>query len=65
PPEWFQGFVAALEAGGTEVRARTWPGTEHSFANRDVALHAPDAAAEAWSITVGFLRDRLAGGAGG
>jgi carboxymethylenebutenolidase len=65
PPELYDGFVAALRAAGTEVEVHTWPGTEHSFANRDVALHAPDAAAEAWSITVGFLRDRLAGGAGG
>ena len=65
PPEFYDGFVAALRAAGTEVEVHTWPGTEHSFANRDVALHAPDAAAEAWSITVGFLRDRLAGGAGG
>lgn len=33
--------------------------------NGDVALHAPDAAAEAWAITVEFLRDRLAGVASG
>jgi carboxymethylenebutenolidase len=65
PPEFYDGFVTALRAAGTEVEVHTWPGTEHSFANRDVALHAPDAAAEAWSITVGFLRDRLAGGASG
>jgi carboxymethylenebutenolidase len=65
PPEFFDGFVAALRAKGTEVAVHTWPGTEHSFANRDVALHAPDAAAEAWSITVQFLRDRLAGPAAG
>ena len=65
PPEFYDGFVAALRAADTEVEVHTWPGTEHSFANRDVALHAPDAAAEAWSVTVGFLRDRLVGGAGG
>jgi carboxymethylenebutenolidase len=65
PPELYDGFVTALRAAGTEVEVHTWPGTEHSFANRDVALHVPDAAAEAWSITVGFLRDRLGGGAGG
>jgi dienelactone hydrolase len=39
----------------------TWPGTEHSFANRDVALHAPEQAAEAWSITIAFLRRHLLG----
>ena len=41
PPELYDGFVAALRAAGTEVEGHTWPGTEHSFANRDVALHAP------------------------
>jgi len=65
PPEFYDRFVSALRAAGTEVAVHTWPGTEHSFANRDVALHAPDAAAEAWSITVRFLRDRLAGAAAG
>ena len=60
PPEFYDRFVAALRAAGTEVTVHTWPGTRHSFANRDVPLHAPDAAAEAWSITVGFLRDHLA-----
>jgi carboxymethylenebutenolidase len=61
PPEFYEGFVAALRAGGTEVEVHTWPGTEHSFANRDVALHTPEQAAEAWSTTVGFLRRHLLG----
>jgi carboxymethylenebutenolidase len=61
PPELYDGFVNALRAAGTEVEVHTWPGTEHSFANRDVALHAPDQAAEAWAITVRFLRDHLLG----
>lgn len=65
PPELYEGFVTALRAAGTEVEVHTWPGTEHSFANRDVALHAPDQAAEAWSITVRFLRDHLLGPAAG
>jgi carboxymethylenebutenolidase len=64
PPELYEGFVTALRAAGTEVEVHTWPGTGHSFANRDVALHAPEQAAEAWSITVRFLRDRLLGPAG-
>jgi carboxymethylenebutenolidase len=63
PPEFFDGFVAALRAAGTEVAVHTWPGTRHSFANADVPAHVPDAAAAAWSITVGFLGDRLAGAA--
>jgi carboxymethylenebutenolidase len=65
PPEFYDGFVTALRANGTEVAVHTWPGTEHSFANRDVALHAPDAAAKAWPITTGFLRDRLTGATAG
>ena len=65
PPEFYEEFVTALRAAGTQVEVHTWPGTEHSFANRDVALHAPDQAAEAWSITVRFLRDRLLGAAAG
>jgi carboxymethylenebutenolidase len=65
PPEFYDRFVAALKAAGTEVAVHTWPGTEHSCANRDVALHVPDAAAKAWSITFQFLRNRLAGTAAG
>jgi len=61
PPEFYEGFVAALRAAGTEVEVHTWPGTEHSFANRDVALHAPEQSAEAWAVTVGFLRRHLLG----
>jgi carboxymethylenebutenolidase len=59
PRETYEAFAAALQAAGTEVHAHTWPGTEHSFANGDVALYAPSPAAEAWSITVQFLRDHL------
>ncbi len=59
PPEFYEQFIAALRAAGTPVEARTWPGTEHSFANADVVLYAPTAAAEAWPITVRFLRDHL------
>ncbi len=62
PPEFYERFVATLREAGTELEVHTWPGTQHSFANRDVALHAPEAAAGAWSITVRFLRQRLLGG---
>jgi len=61
PPEFYEGFVTALRSAGTEVEVHTWPGTEHSFANRDVALYAPAQAEQAWSATVEFLRDRLTG----
>ena len=60
PPDAVERFVAELRAAGTEVEARTWAGTEHSFANLDVPLHAPAPAAEAWSVTVAFLRRQLA-----
>jgi carboxymethylenebutenolidase len=59
PPEVFEQFVTGLRAAGTPVEARTWPGTEHSFANADVALYTPTQAAEALSITVRFLRHHL------
>jgi carboxymethylenebutenolidase len=61
PPEFYEGFVTALRSAGTEVEVHTWPGTGHSFANRDVALYAPAQAEQAWSVTVEFLRDRLTG----
>jgi carboxymethylenebutenolidase len=62
PPEYFEAFIGALKAGGTEVEVHTWPGTRHSFANRDVPLHAPAQADQAWSITVEFLGRHLGGG---
>ena len=65
PPELFQRFVTALKAAGTPVEAHTWPGTEHSFANADVALFAPDQATKAWPITVRFLREQLGSGSVG
>jgi carboxymethylenebutenolidase len=65
PPEYYEQFEAALRAAGTQVEVHTWPGTEHSFANRDVPLHTPEQAAEAWSITVGFLRRHLLGSGDG
>ncbi len=65
PPEFYDAFIAALRARGTGVEVHTWPGTEHSFANRDVPLHTPGQATEAWSITVGFLRRHLLGSQAG
>lgn len=62
PPEYFESFIAALKAGGTEVEVHTWPGTRHSFANLDVPLYAPAQADQAWSITVEFLGRHLGGG---
>jgi hypothetical protein len=47
------------EQDGTEAEARTWPGTEHWFANVGVAACAPGQATGAWSATVAFLRRHL------
>ncbi len=54
-------FVAELRAAGTPVVDRTWPGTEHSFANADVPAWAPGQAADAWAATVDFLARQLRG----
>jgi carboxymethylenebutenolidase len=59
PDETPEAFLAGLRAAGTIAEARTWPGTEHSFANPDVALYEPDAAALAWVDTVAFLDRHL------
>ena len=53
-------FIADLQKQGTVVEQRTYPGTEHSFANADVAAFVPDAAQQAWSETVEFPRRYLA-----
>jgi carboxymethylenebutenolidase len=62
-PDFPERFAGALRAAGTEVESHTWLGTEHSFANPDVPLHAPEQAAEAWAGTVAFLRRHLDAGA--
>jgi carboxymethylenebutenolidase len=55
-------FIADLQSQGTVVEQRTYPGTEHSFANADVSAFVPDASQQAWSETVEFLRRRLTQG---
>ena len=52
-------FMAEARARGTPVADRTWPGTEHSFANADVPAWAPGPAADAWADTVAFLSRHL------
>ncbi|WP_407344165.1 dienelactone hydrolase family protein [Pengzhenrongella phosphoraccumulans] len=54
-------FVAAVRAGGATVDDFLYRGTEHSFANADVALSDPHAAEVALARTIGFLHARLAG----
>ncbi|HEY5518756.1 MAG TPA: dienelactone hydrolase family protein [Cellulomonas sp.] len=55
-----QAFVAALRVAGTPVDSFTYPGTEHSFANADVAFSEPHATEVALARTIGFLHARLA-----
>jgi carboxymethylenebutenolidase len=59
PSDLPAGFVADLRAAGTLVVDRSWPGTQHSFANADVPAWAPRQAAAAWAETVDFLADHL------
>jgi carboxymethylenebutenolidase len=59
PAETPEVLVAALHEAGTEAEARTWPGTEHSFANPDAAVYQAAAAESAWAETVAFLGRHL------
>jgi carboxymethylenebutenolidase len=59
PPDLPAIFTAQLRAAGTLVIDRTWPGTEHSFANADVPAWRPGPAADAWAETVAFLARHL------
>jgi carboxymethylenebutenolidase len=52
-------FVSALGAAGTAVHAQVYAGTEHSFANGDVAATAPLPAREAWIAVQDFLQQHL------
>jgi carboxymethylenebutenolidase len=62
PPDTPETFLTELRAAGTTAEALTWPGTEHGFANADVAAYQPKAAEGAWAETLGFLRRHLGGG---
>ena len=64
PPDTPERFAASLREHGGTLESRTWPGTAHSFANADVAEYAPAQAADAWALTVEFLRRNLVPTAG-
>jgi carboxymethylenebutenolidase len=59
PPDLPALFAAQLRANATLVLEWTWPGTQHLFANADVATYAPGAADRAWAETVDFLARHL------
>lgn len=50
----------AIEAAGGEITMYDYPGTDHAFFNDTrPEVYAPEAAQQAWSRTLEFLRDRL------
>ena len=61
PPDTPEAYLAFLREAGTQADARTWPGTEHSFANPDVPSANDAAAALAWADTLAFLGRHLRG----
>ena len=56
PPDAPERFAQAVEAAGMPVQVQTLPGTEHSFANADVAAYDHVATAVAWESTLAFMR---------
>lgn len=58
-PDEAPGFLAAVRSAGVPAEDVTYPGTEHSFANDDVAASSPLAAERAWTRTLNFLRAHL------
>jgi carboxymethylenebutenolidase len=52
-------FVSALGAAGSTVEAHVHAGTEHSFANGDVAASEPRQSRKAWTATLDFLQQHL------
>ena len=55
PDDLPQQFVGAVRSGGGAAEAHVYEGTEHSFANTDVASYDAGATAAAWDRTLGFL----------
>jgi carboxymethylenebutenolidase len=58
-PGQAQAFLAAARSAGQPAEDVTYPGTEHWFANGDVAAWSPLAAGRAWARTLNFLRAHL------
>jgi carboxymethylenebutenolidase len=58
PEETIAGFEK-LRSRGIETEVHVYPGTEHSFANRDVPLWNEGAFDQAWERTVAFLTAHL------
>ena len=57
-----QSAADALRAAGADVTLHDYPGSEHAFMNDTrPEVHHPEHAATAWTRTVAFLREHLAG----
>lgn len=58
PPDQPERFAAEVNARGGSAQVVTHAGTQHGFANADVAAFAPEAAEGAWQATLEFLGGR-------
>jgi len=47
------------ELAGDKLKTKVYPGADHGFACRDSAKYVEDAATEAWTETLSFLKDTL------
>ncbi|WP_445398782.1 dienelactone hydrolase family protein [Zobellella sp. An-6] len=54
-------YEAALQRHGVRYQAYQYPGTQHGFHNDSTPRHHPEAAELAWSRTLAFLSEHLAG----
>jgi len=61
PPDAIKALEQQLKGMGKDVVFTVYPGCGHAFGNEDNPLgtHNSDAADQAWSETVAFLRERL------
>jgi carboxymethylenebutenolidase len=59
PADTVSAFERALTAADVDHRVITYPGAPHSFFDRKAEEYA-DASADAWSQTLGFIRERTA-----
>lgn len=54
-------YEAALQRHGIRYQAHVYPGTQHGFHNDSTPRYHPEAAEQAWSRTLAFLAEHLAG----
>ncbi|GAB4145244.1 MAG: dienelactone hydrolase family protein [Cyanobacteria bacterium J069] len=60
-PEAVRSLTAAIQQAGGSIEAHTYSGAEHAFFNDTrPEVYQPEAAADAWSRTLSFLKQELA-----